>query len=48
MEVEHWMAKGPYQVTKVNQTPNGGILSVAVRLREISFVVERAIAQTIS
>ena len=21
-EVEHWMAKGPHQVTEVNQTPN--------------------------
>ena len=23
MPVEHWMVKGPYQVTKINQTPNG-------------------------
>lgn len=40
------MVKGPYQVTKINQTPNAGTPSVAVRLREISFVVERETAQT--
>ena len=22
LEVEHWMAEGPYRVTEVNQTPN--------------------------
>ena len=40
------MVAGPYQVTKINQTPNAVRLSVAVRLREISFVVERETAQT--
>ena len=25
-EVEHWMAKGPYKVTDVSQTPNAGKL----------------------
>ena len=42
------MVKGPYQVTKINQTPNADTSSVAVRLRELSFVVERETAQTIS
>ena len=42
------MAEGPYQVTEVNQTPNAVTQSAAVRLREISFVVERETAQTIS
>ena len=40
------MVKGPYQVTEINQTPNAGTYSVAVRLREISFVVKRETAQT--
>ena len=44
-EVEHWMADGPDQVTDVNQTPNAGTWCVAVRLRGISFVVERETAQ---
>ena len=48
LEVEHWMADGPYKVTDVSQTPNAGTLSVAVRLRGISFVVERETAQIIS
>ena len=48
LEVEHWMADGPYKVTDVSQTPNAGTLSVAVRLRGISFVVERDTAQIIS
>ena len=40
------MADGPYQVTDVSQTPNAGKPSAAVRLRGISFVVERETAQT--
>lgn len=40
------MADGPYKVTDVSQTPNAGKYSVAVRLRGISFVVERETAQT--
>ena len=39
------MADGPYKVTDVSQTPNAGISSMAVRLRGISFVVERETAQ---
>ena len=45
-EVEHWMANGPDKVTDVNQTPNAGISSAAVRLWGISFIVERETAQT--
>ena len=44
-EVEHWMAEGPHKVTDVSQTSNAGKLSVAVRLRGISSVVERETAQ---
>ena len=44
-EVEHWIADGPYKVTDVSQTPNAGTWCVAVRLRGISFVVERETAQ---
>ncbi|GAA4433944.1 hypothetical protein GCM10023169_40970 [Georgenia halophila] len=39
------MADGPYKVTDVNQTPNASIVSAAVRLRAIRFVVERETAQ---
>jgi hypothetical protein len=40
------MAEGPDKVTEVSQTPNAGPSeSVAVRLRGISFVVERETAQ---
>ncbi len=46
--VEHWMADGPYRVTEVSQTPNTVKLSVAVRRRGISFVVERETAQNTS
>ena len=42
------MADGPYKVTDVSQTPNAGKLSMAVRLRGISFVVERDTAQITS
>ena len=42
------MADGPYRVTDVSQTPNAIRCSVAVRLRGISFVVERETAQIIS
>ena len=45
-EVELWMADGPDKVTDVSQTSNAGKLSVAVRLRGISSVVERETAQT--
>ena len=41
------MADGPHRVTDVSQTPNAGYVCVAVRLRGISFVVERETAQTI-
>ena len=34
--------------TELNQTPNAGIQKVAVGLREMSFVVERDTAQTVS
>ncbi len=44
-EVEHWMGKGDPNLTELNQTPNAGISSAAVRLRGISFVVERETAQ---
>ena len=47
-EVEHWIANGPDQVTDVSQTPNAEIQSVVVGLREMSFVVERETAQTVS
>ena len=45
-EVEHWMGEGADKLTDLNQTPNAGISSAAVRLRGISFVVERETAQT--
>ena len=47
-EVEHWMGEGADKLTELNQTPNAGMPSVAVRLRGISSVVERETAQTIS
>ena len=34
--------------TELNQTPNAGTQKVAVGLREMSFVVERETAQTVS
>jgi hypothetical protein len=34
--------------TELNQTPNAGTQKVAVGLREMSFVVEREKAQTVS
>ena len=39
------MADGPYKVTDVSQTPNAVKCSGAVRLRGLSFVVERETAQ---
>jgi hypothetical protein len=44
-EVEHWMGNGADKLTDLSQTPNAGISSAAVRLRGISFVVERETAQ---
>jgi hypothetical protein len=44
-EVEHWMGEGADKLTDLNQTPNAGRPGVAVRLRGISFVVERETAQ---
>ncbi len=41
------MADGPDRGTDVSQTPNAIKLSMAVRLRGISSVVERETAQTI-
>ena len=46
-EVEHWMGAGPYQVTKLNQTPNAQTPTVGVRRWGISFSVERETAQTL-
>ena len=42
------MGKGPHQVTNPNQTPNAGEKSTGVRLRELTFVVERETTQTVS
>jgi hypothetical protein len=39
---------GGYTPTELNQTPNAGILSLVVGLREMSFVVERERTQTVS
>ena len=47
-EVEHWMGYGADKLTELNQTPNAGISSVAVRLWGISFIVERETAQITS
>ncbi len=46
-EVGLWLADGPDKVTDVSQTSNAGKLSVAVRLRGISSVVERETAQIV-
>ncbi len=49
MEVEHWMAKGPYRAAKTNQTPNTmDPISSAVRQWGISFIAERKTVQTVS
>ena len=45
LEVEHWMGEGADKLTELSQTPNAGTSSMAVRLRGISFVVERETAQ---
>ena len=42
------MDKGAYKLTAFSQTPNPNVLSTAVRLREISFVVARVTAQIVS
>ena len=42
------MFEGPSPVTKNYQTPNAGISTAGVRLCEISFMVERETAQTVS
>ena len=42
------MDKGAYKLTNFSQTPNLNALSTAVRLRGISFVVERATARIAS
>ena len=47
VEVEHWLAEGPYRVTKLNQTPNAQTPTVGVRRWGISFSVERETAQTL-
>ena len=39
---------GGVKLTKPNQTPNAGRLSLAVGLWEMSFIVERETAQTVS
>ena len=39
---------GGKKPTELNQTPNAGIQRMAVGLREMSFVVERERAQTVS
>jgi hypothetical protein len=43
--VEHWMVEGADKLTEISQTPNASEVSVAVRPRGISFVVERETAQ---
>ena len=48
MGVEHCVDQEPYQVTKPMQTPNTVDFSAGVRLRGISFVVERETAQIAS
>ena len=42
------MDKGAYKLTDFSQTPNPGAPSAAVRLRGMSFVVERETAQIVS
>ena len=42
------MDKGAYKLTNFSQTPNPNVLNTAVRLRGISFVVERETAQIVS
>ena len=39
------MVERDYNLSNVSQTPNAGEVSAAVRLRGISFVVERETAQ---
>ena len=39
------MVERDYNLSNVSQTPNAGKVSAAVRLRGISFVVERETAQ---
>ena len=48
MGVEHRVDQEPYQVTKPMQTPNTADCIAGVRLRGISFVVERETAQIAS
>ena len=42
------MDKGAYKLTNFSQTPNSNAPNTAVRLREISSVVERETAQIAS
>ncbi len=44
-EVEHWMAEGPYQDTKTNQTPNTVRCNPGVRQWGISSIAERKTVQ---
>ena len=48
LEVEHCLDEGAQKLTDFRQTPNASTLSVAVRLRGISSVVERETAQIAS
>ena len=42
------MGKGAYKLTEFSQTPNLNTPNAAVRLRGMSFVVERETAQIVS
>ena len=46
-EVEHWMGKGAYSLPNSTKLRMPVLQSVAVGLREMSFVVERETAQII-
>ncbi len=48
MEVEYRLDKRAYRRTKPNLTPNAVDRIAGVRLRGISFVVQRETAQTVS
>ena len=48
LEVEHWMGAGAYCLPTSTKLRMPVLQSIAVGLREMSFVVERETAQTIS
>ena len=47
LEVEHWMGKGAYSLPSLTKLRIPILQSMAVGLREMSFVVERERAQII-